>query len=153
MSNPTTKKKWISLREETKKEEWGGFRTSWYTRRGALKAVCHNIREVLDVKYYEQLEDELMGYKEVSIRNYFEHLDAYWCKMNTKTVQKMTAEFYEPWDQQMHITKFAKRLDRHQAYLATAGIEITDESKLQFYIEQMVDCAMFEKREIVAWEN
>ena len=93
------------------------------------------MRGVLAVKYYEQLKDELMGYKEVSICDYFEHLDAYWCKMNTKTVQKMTAEFYEPWDQQMHVTKFAKGLDKHQEYLATAGIEITDAAKLQFYVE------------------
>ena len=72
--------------------------------------MCHNIRGVLNEKYYEQLEDELMGYKDVTIRDYFEHIDAKWCRMDTKTRKKMKTEFYEPWDQVMHMTKFGTHL-------------------------------------------
>ena len=39
----------------------------------------------------------------------------------------------------MHVTKFAKHLDEQQEYLQSAGIEITDASKLQFYTEQIID--------------
>ena len=86
------------------------FQTLISTRFGTCKAVCHNIRRVLDGKYYEQLEDELMGYKDVTIRVYFEHLDEKWCKMDTKTCKKMKEFVYEPWDQVMHITEFGKHL-------------------------------------------
>ena len=95
--------------------------------------------------YYEQLEDVLMGYKEVTIRDYFNHLDQYWCKMDTKIIKKMKKLVYEPWDQVMHITKFAKHLDEHQGYLKSAGIEITDATKLKFYLEQIIDSTMFDK--------
>ena len=53
--------------------------------------------------------------------------------MDTKIIKKMTESFYEPWDQVMHVTKFAKHLDEQQDYLKSAGIEITDASKLHFY--------------------
>ena len=103
--------------------------------------------------YYEQLQDSLMGYKEVSIKDYFDHLNEYWCKMDTKPTQKMTKSFYEPWDQVMHVTKFAKLLDEQQEYLKSAGIEITDASKLQFYTEQIIDSQMFDKPIIIRWEE
>ena len=74
------------FRKEIKTEEWGGWRTSWYTRRVTLKTVCHNIRQALDEEYDEQLEDDLMGYKRVTIRNYLKHLDSVWYKMDTKMV-------------------------------------------------------------------
>ena len=64
-----------------------------------LKAVCHHIHQALDADYYDQLEDDLMGYKWVTVHNYFKHLDSVWCKMDTKSITKITAPFYKPWDQ------------------------------------------------------
>ena len=76
-----------------------------------------------------------MGYKWVTIRDYFKHLDSVWCKMDTKTITKMTVAFYEPWDQVIHITKFTKNINKQQAYLKTTSINIFDKHKLQFYTE------------------
>ena len=67
--------------------------------------------QALPTAYYEQLKDTLFGYKEVSPRDYFDHLDYHWCKMDTKTIKSMTKFFYEPWNQVDHVTKFAQRLD------------------------------------------
>ena len=100
-----------------------------------------------------KLEDELMGCKEVTIRNYFDHLDEKWCKMDTTTRKKTKGEFDESWDQVMHITKFGKKLRKHQEYLKVCGVKIDNETKMQFYVEEMIDSAMFEKCDIVAWEN
>ena len=63
------------------------MRTLSYTRRGSLKVVCHNIREALDEAYYNQLEDNLMGYKRVTIQDYFKHLDGVWHKVDTRRSQ------------------------------------------------------------------
>ena len=112
--------------------------------------MCHNIRRALPKAYYEQLEDQLMRYKEVTILDYFNHLDEIWCKLNTKTVQKMTAEIYELWSKNMRITKFAKHLDKRQEYPSTTGIKITNAVKLQFYLKQMIDSAMFNKQDITS---
>ena len=94
-----------------------------------------------------------MGYKRITIINYFKHLDGIWCKMDTKVVTKMTATFYEPWNQMMHIIKFAKQLDKQQAYLKTTGITILDKSTPQFYTKKMIDSKMFDKRDIIDWED
>ena len=61
-----------------------------------MDAVSYNIRQALPTAYYEQLKDTLFGYKEVSPRDYFDHLDDHWCKMDTKTIKSMTKSFYEP---------------------------------------------------------
>ena len=48
-------------RKAKQKDMWNGYRTSWSTRRGAVKAVYHNIREALPKAYYQKLEDQLTG--------------------------------------------------------------------------------------------
>ena len=53
----------------------------------------------------------------------------------------------------MHITKFAKGLNKQQKYLKTTGIPISDESKLQFYTKQMIDSGIFNKRDRIDWED
>ena len=73
--------------------------------------------------------------------------------MDTKAVTKMTAAFNEPWNQVMHITKFAKQLTKQQASLQTTGINISDESKLKLYTDQIIHNEMFDKRDIIDWED
>ena len=72
-----------------------------------------------------------MGYKLVTIKDWFKHLDGTWCKMDTKEIMKRTAAFYELWDQCMHVTKFAKHLKEEQKNLKTTGVSVSEESKLQ----------------------
>ena len=90
-----------------------------------------------------------MGYNLVTIQDYFRHLNDTWCKIDTKKVKKMLTTFNESWDQCMHITKFAKNLEKDQTYLQTTGIVISEASKLQFYTDQMIDSEMFDKQDIV----
>ena len=73
--------------------------------------------------------------------------------MDTKVVTKMTADFYEPWDQGKHDTKFAKQLTKQQPYLQTTGNNVSNESRLQFYTEQMIKSKTIDKRDIINWED
>ena len=132
---PHIKRKWKIDKKEQKQVEWNMYKTACFSRLGACDVICENIRRALPEKCYKQLENELMGYKEVPIFAYFDHLDKRWCRMDTKTRKKMRAEFYEPWDQVMHISKFGKHLTKEQKYLKTCGIDIDDEAKIQFYIK------------------
>ena len=59
MYDPTILETTSKHEKETKTAEWEGWCTALYTRPGALKAVCHNIRQALDKKEYDQLRDEL----------------------------------------------------------------------------------------------
>ena len=124
-----------------------------FTRSGACEAICQNIREALPEKYYEQLEDDIMGYNEVKILDYFDHLDKRWYKMDTWTRKVMRKEFYQPWDQVMHLTKFRKQLNKEQAYFKTCGVNIDDDVKTQLYVEQMIDSGIFSKQDIILWES
>ena len=73
--------------------------------------------------------------------------------MHTKAVTKMTAKFYEPWNQVMYVTMFAKQPTKQQAYFKTIGINPSDQSKLLFYTKRMIDSKMFDKRDIIKWED
>ena len=53
----------------------------------------------------------------------------------------------------MHLTKFGKQLNKEEAYLKTCGINIADDVKTQFYVEQMIDSGIFSKEDIIAWES
>ena len=60
---PNMRTKWASGKKEKMNLEWNMFKTACFTRFGALDAICENIRLALPPKCYEQLENELMGYR------------------------------------------------------------------------------------------
>jgi hypothetical protein len=45
--------------------------------------------------------------------------------------------YYKEWDGKIHLMAFGKRLDDAQVRIKRFGITISDEDKLQFYLEQM----------------
>jgi hypothetical protein len=53
----------------------------------------------------------------------------------------------------MHITAFGVKLNKKQKRLELLGIVISDNDKLQFYMEQIYALNMFDKKEMVNWEN
>jgi len=45
------------------------------------------------------------------------------------------------------------KLDKEQARIDRLGVVISDEDKLQFYMEQIYASNCFDKKEMVDWEN
>ena len=88
---------------------WDQKRESYYTRQGTLQGVCENIRDALDEPYHKQLKKKVIGYKKVKVKDYFDHLDKKWCKLDTGTIKKMKEDYYQPWNQVDHITDFGIR--------------------------------------------
>ena len=68
-------------------------------------------------------------------------------------IKQMKKEYYEPWDPQEHITEFVKRLNDDQSALAANGITISNDDKLQFFIEQMYESKFFDRDQYVQWEK
>jgi hypothetical protein len=56
--------------------------------------------------------------------------------------------YYEEWDNKIHLTAFRKPLDDNQICIECFGITISDEDKLQFYLEQMYASNHFNKKEM-----
>jgi len=52
-----------------------------------------------------------------------------------------------------HLTAFGKHLDDEQIRIERFGINISNEDKLQFYLEQMYASNTFDKKEMTEWEN
>ena len=61
--------------------------------------------------------------------------------------------YYTEWNSEIHLTAFGKRLDGNQIRIKHFGITISDEDKLQFYLEQMYASNHFDKKEMTEWEN
>ena len=128
---------------------------AWYTRKGALRGLCTNIRDALDEKYYIQLKKAVIGYKRVTIKQYINHLDVKWCKLDTKVIKQMKDHYYRGWQQEHEesIHEFIKRLDEDQEALLVDGIKISDDDKMQHYMEQMYDCGIFDIKDFRTWEE
>ena len=65
--------------------------TSWHVRKGTLLGVGDQIRKALDKKFYKRLEKKVIGYKNVTVRQYFDHLDEKWCPLETHVVKELKA--------------------------------------------------------------
>ena len=125
----------------------------WYVRRGCHRGLNENIMDALDKEYYDELDDDLTGYKKVKPIDFLNHLKNEWVEIDTGAVKKMKASFYEEWDPEENIKKFATRLTKKQESLDRDGIVISNADKLQFYIEQMYDANRFDKKEMITWET
>ena len=55
--------------------------------------MCENIRDTLDLTYYEKLHDDAYDYSQVTVREYLDHLANKWCKLNTIVKKRMKDNF------------------------------------------------------------
>ena len=135
--------------------EWKEVVEAWHTRKGALRGICDNIRDALDPKYYIALKKPIIGYKRTTAKDYFIHLDSKWCKLDTKVIKKMKENYFRGWQlaEEEDISTFIKRLNEEQTTLAEDNIRISVEDKLQHFLEEMYDSALFERRDYSEWEN
>ena len=51
--------------------------------KGAEQDMCENIRDALGLTFYKQLHDDTLGYSQITVREYLDHLANKWCKLNT----------------------------------------------------------------------
>ena len=125
---------------------------SWSVLLGARAAVKENIMDAVDLTYYEQLKDEVLGYKQVSILEYIDHLKS-WCKINATARKEMKDEYFSGWAEDEHITAFAARLKRGKKELAVNDITVTDEEICDHYVIEMYGRGVFDKSEMTEYEK
>ena len=122
--------------------------------KGFLCGVTMNMRDALDEQYYSQLKNVNTAYRNTSPIQIVEHLDTGWCPLDIQARKMLKKEFYTDWDtSNTHLMAFSMKLDKEQNQLDRLGIVVSDEDKLQFYLEQIYVSNCFDKAEMVAWEN
>ena len=113
-----------------------------------------NMRDALGEQYYSQLKHINTAYRNTTPIQILEHLDTRWCPLDVRAKKLLKAEFYEDWDSTaVHLTAFGMKLDKEQARIERLGVVISDDDKLQFYMEQIYSSNCFDKKEMVDWEN
>ena len=129
-------------------------RENWYVRKGTIRGIADNIRDALDPTYYQQLKNKRLKYKNLSVQDYFQHLDTHWGKITIEMEIKLKQEYYEVWDHgRIHITDFKERLDKDQEELQEDKIIISDHDKLVFYVQQMYRSGLFERATMEKWKD
>jgi hypothetical protein len=96
-----------------------------------------NMRDALDEQYYSQLKQVNTAYRNITPIQILTHLDTRWCPLDVHGKKVLKKEFYTNWDPYTHLTAFGMKLDKEQHRLDRLGIVISNEDKLQFYMEQI----------------
>ncbi len=143
----------LTHKHKRKEEELELDRTSWFIRKGFLRGIVDNLRNVLNKQYYSQLRHRLTAYRNVTPFQILEHLNNCWCPLNVKAKKALKDVYFTKWDGDKHLTAFGKRLDDNQRALLRSDVTIADKDKLQFYWEQMYDSNHFNKNKMLAWEK
>ena len=113
-----------------------------------------NMHDALNEQYYSQLKHINTAYRNTTPIQILEHLDTRWSPLDIRARKLLKAEFHADWDSTvMHLTAFGMKLDKEQARIDRLGVVISDEDKLQFYMEQIYASNCFDKMEMVDWEN
>ena len=94
------------------------------------------MRDALGKQYYSQLKHINTAYRNTTPIQILEHLDTRWCPRDVCARNLLKAEFHANWDSTgMHLTAFGMKLDKEQARIDILGVVISNEDKLQFYME------------------
>ncbi len=113
-----------------------------------------NMRNMLDEQYYSQLKYINTAYCNTTSLQILKHLNTCWCALHIQARKILKKEFCANWDSSnIYITTFGMKLDKEQSQLDQLGIVISNEDKLQFYLEQIYGLNCFDKTEMVTWEN
>jgi hypothetical protein len=113
-----------------------------------------NMPNALNKVYYSQLKHTTTAYCNVPPIQILKHLNTRWCLLNVCAWKLLKAVFYADWESStMHTIAFGLKLDKKQKRLKVLGIKISNKDKLQFYMEQIYTSNMFNKKEMVDWEN
>eukprot|EP00804_Cyclotella_cryptica_P004232 CCRYP_014565-RA/>CCRYP_014565-RA protein AED:0.39 eAED:0.39 QI:0/0/0/1/0/0/3/0/607 len=110
------------------------------------------VREAVDDTYLEELDDDYIGYGAQTIKIILEHLRTEWCVVTTLEKKQAAAAFYVQWDLLSHITKFARKLNKHKKLCLDIGVPAPDTTKVQYYVKSMYSSDMFDNKEMQAWE-
>ena len=96
-----------------------------------------------------------MAYKRVTVKQYITHLDEKWCKLDTRVIKQMKNHYYRGWqvDNDEALTDYAKRIDKEQVQMGQDGIAISNDDKLQHFMEEMYDSGQFERPHYQDWED
>ena len=135
--NPSIRTNISNFVKAKKTAEWEDLKESFAALTGARLGITENIRYSFDTTYQEQLADTVLGYTTVSLKYYFDNLTVKWCKLTTAMRSQMKVEYFRGWEEEEHVTAFARHLDLEQMELDTNIIAISDEDKRNHYILQM----------------
>ena len=137
----------IQANERVDKEE--------YWKQESLDSVIVDriVNEAVDQIYVEELEDEYIGYANLTIKEVIKHLRDEWCVVTTMEKKEAADAFKVKWDPTTHITGLAKELDRKQRLCQNINVPATDEAKVQTYVENMYASERFDQKEMQAWEE
>ena len=109
------------------------------------------LRKALDKKFYKQLERKVIGQKNVTVCQYFDHLDKKWRPLETRVVKELKAHSLCGWkrlEEDEDLRESAKRLDDGVACLAEDSIKISKEDMLQHFMEQILDSGLFDEKDV-----
>jgi hypothetical protein len=73
--------------------------------------------------------------------------------LNVQAKKVLKKEYYTKWDANELLTAFGKRLNDDQHALVCSDITITNNNKLQFYLEEIYNSNCFNKQEMLTWEQ
>ena len=116
--------------------------------------MVDNLRDALDKQFYSQLRHRLTAYRNITPYQILKHLNNRWCPLNVKAKKELKTAYYTKWEHTIeHLTAFGKRLDNDQCALVRSDVTITDDDKLQFYLEEIYDSNRFDRQEMLTWER
>jgi hypothetical protein len=118
-----------------------------------LKRNCGKSTQCIDKQYYPQLRKVCTAYHNILLLMILELLNNRWCPLNVQARKQLRQNYYRPWEPEEHLTAFGMQLADEQINLVRSDVTISDNNKLQFYLEQMYKANAFNKMKMMNWEN
>ena len=117
--------------------------------KGFRRGVNMNLMDAVDDTYFDQLEEDVYGYKRILPREFVVELQR-WCFLTDLEIEAIRKHWNRGMQPGEHITKYAKRLTKEQKKLKDDNVcDIADSDKLHTYMLEMWKCGHFDRLTMV----
>ena len=115
-------------------------RLNWAAVEGFRSGFNANFRCTFDAKYYKQLKEEVFKYKRIRPRQFIEHIQDKWVKIDTLVISRLRSKFFRGWEEDKYLISFRVRLLREQkTYKEYATpVELEDVDIFQHCMKEML---------------
>ena len=123
---------------------------------GFWSGFGENFRKAFDKKYYKQLYEDTFRYRRRLPREYIQHLQNRWVKVDTIVIKHLKNNYSCRWEEDKHIILFRVRLEREQKKIVELEptIQILDDDIKQHYLEETIKRAnYFGQKRVTEFED
>ena len=113
------------------------LKIEWAVVRGFHRGVSENIRDTIDLGFFEWMQHKRYNYLKVLPREYITNVKTQHCPLNVNKIVELKAHCNKGWESNENLGRSPKQLNKEQASPQLDGVTIDNDNKFSHYLRKL----------------